>query len=117
MKPVTQKQPRLKSKKYINWVKSLPCCVCGTDQEITAHHLIGHGTKGTGIKSDDRLTMPMCFEHHHQLHHYGHMRFDQRYSTMRQDGQIYFINITLGKARVQKVLTSDEIKQARELIE
>jgi glucose dehydrogenase len=115
MKPVTQKTKPFRSKKYTDWVKSLPCCVCGTDQCIDPHHLKGHGHGGTR-KADDRLTMPLCAEHHHNLHHYGHNRFDQRYSTMRQAGQIYFVNITLGKARVQKTLTADQIDEARELI-
>jgi len=35
---------------------------------------------------------------------------------MREAGQIYYLNITLGKARVQKVLTSEQIAEARELI-
>lgn len=105
-----------RNNKYLAWVRSMPCLVCGTDQQIHAHHLIGHGTSGMGTKSSDLLTMPLCTEHHHELHTHGHKTFDKKYRRMNNPAQIYFVNLTLGRARVQKVLTAEQVAEARELI-
>lgn len=115
MRPVTQKTRPFRSEKYTRWVQKLPCSVCSTDQAIHPHHLKGHGHGGTR-KADDRLTMPLCHEHHHELHHYGHQRFDNRYRTMSDAGQIYYLNLTLGRAKIAKVLTKEQISEARGLI-
>lgn len=109
------KKRNKKNNKYLNWVRSLNCCICGTDQTIHAHHLKGHGHGGSS-KADDRLTMPLCAEHHHELHHYGHKTFDQKYRRMNEHAQIFYVNLTLGRARVQKVLTAEQVAEARELI-
>ncbi|AVK38752.1 DUF968 domain-containing protein [Morganella morganii] len=53
--------------KYLQWVKSQPCCVCG-QQADDPHHIIGHGTGGTGTKAHDIFTIPLCRIHHDELH-------------------------------------------------
>ncbi|MGJ7325507.1 DUF968 domain-containing protein [Morganella morganii] len=53
--------------KYLQWVKSQPCCVCG-QQADDPHHIIGHGTGGTGTKTHDIFTIPLCRIHHDELH-------------------------------------------------
>ncbi len=104
-----------RSKDHTDWVKSFPCCACGSSQNMEPHHLKGHGHGGS-VKADDRLTMPLCHTCHSKLHHYGYKRFDNRHSTMRQPGQIYFINRQLGRAKIAGVLTNQQVKEARELI-
>ncbi|EIX1642946.1 DUF968 domain-containing protein [Escherichia coli] len=32
------------------------------------HHLIGHGQGGIGTKAHDIFTLPLCREHHNELH-------------------------------------------------
>jgi hypothetical protein len=32
------------------------------------HHLIGHGQGGVGTKAHDIFTLPLCREHHNELH-------------------------------------------------
>lgn len=52
---------------YLRWVKSQPCCVCGTTSD-DAHHLIGYGQGGMGTKAHDLFTIPLCRIHHCELH-------------------------------------------------
>ncbi len=63
-------KPKLKpwrSEKYTRWVKSQNC-VCCTQQADDPHHLIGHGLGGTGTKTHDLFTIPLCRKHHDELH-------------------------------------------------
>ena len=68
-----EKDKRWVEKKYTNWVATLPCVNCGLDDETTvAHHLkhrhAPHGGGGMGLKANDFLTMPLCFECHQSAH-------------------------------------------------
>lgn len=63
-------KPKLKrweSTKYLQWVKSQPCCACGSIAD-DAHHIIGHGQGGMATKSHDLFTIPLCRVHHRNLH-------------------------------------------------
>ena len=67
------KNKRWVNKMYTDWVATLPCANCGLDDETTvAHHLkhryAPHGGGGMGLKANDFLTMPMCFECHASAH-------------------------------------------------
>lgn len=61
------KLQRWESVKYLQWVKSQPCCVCGATSD-DAHHLIGYGQSGMGTKAHDLFTIPLCRVHHSELH-------------------------------------------------
>ncbi len=68
-----QKPVKWRSKKYLKWVKSLPCCICGApsvyDTSIDAHHITAPGLgKGTGTKISDVFSIPLCREHHSNAH-------------------------------------------------
>ena len=55
-----QKGSRWRSPRYLAWVRTLPCCVCGRPAD-SAHHLIGiWGMSGMGLKSPDSMVMPVC---------------------------------------------------------
>lgn len=57
-----------RSPKYLAWVRSLPCVMCGRPAD-DAHHLVGIGHfGGMGTKASDELTMPVCREHHDEIH-------------------------------------------------
>ncbi|ENJ7584979.1 DUF968 domain-containing protein [Providencia rettgeri] len=64
LKPKLQ---RWTNDKYLQWVKSQPCCVCNSIAH-DAHHLIGHGQGGMGTKAHDLFTIPLCRVHHDALH-------------------------------------------------
>jgi hypothetical protein len=54
-----------KSEKYLKWVRTLPCAVCGSPAE--PHHL-RLGFAGIGQKSSDCLCIPLCRIHHDDFH-------------------------------------------------
>lgn len=57
----------MKSKQYLAFVRSLPCCHCGAMAE--PHHIIGIDHMGkTGGKQGDLHTMPLCREDHAEVH-------------------------------------------------
>jgi len=54
MKPV--RNPR-----YLAWIRTLPCAVCGASRGIEASHT---GHHGLGQKSPDTSAIPLCARHH-----------------------------------------------------
>lgn len=62
-----QKQKPFRSKKYTDWVKSLPSVVSGMPAD-DPHHIIGHGQGGTGTKASDLFTFPLTRLEHAVLH-------------------------------------------------
>lgn len=62
------KQKSFRSKKYRDWVKTLPCVICeGNSHE--AHHIIGTGNLGgMGMKAPDTYVMPVCRMDHCLIH-------------------------------------------------
>jgi len=68
-----EKKKRWESRKYLNWVATLPCSNCGLDDDtVVAHHLKHRwapwGGGGTGLKANDHLVMPLCFTCHNKAH-------------------------------------------------
>ncbi len=61
------KRRRWVNEKYTRWVKTQPCACCGKPAD-DPHHLIGHGQGGIGTKAHDIFTLPLCREHHNELH-------------------------------------------------
>lgn len=61
------KRRRWVNEKYTRWVKSQPCACCNR-QADDPHHLIGHGQGGMGTKAHDLFVIPLCREHHDELH-------------------------------------------------
>lgn len=61
------KRFRWENLKYLQWVKSRPCVCCGARAD-DPHHIIGHGQGGMGTKAHDLLTIPLCRQHHNELH-------------------------------------------------
>ncbi len=78
------------AQKHLKFIDDLCCCVCGSTQNITHHHLLRvdkqyltptTGTeglmfpkvksKGMGTKSDDRFCLPVCPRCHAEAHRYG----------------------------------------------
>ena len=61
------KRRRWVNEKYTRWVKAQPC-VCCNKKADDPHHLIGHGQGGIGTKAHDLFVIPLCREHHDELH-------------------------------------------------
>jgi hypothetical protein len=69
-----KKRPRLKKQSHLEFIRTLPCAVCGGHYEIEAAHIrmgslrYGKQETGTGRKPDDSWTVPLCREHHRKQH-------------------------------------------------
>ena len=61
---------------YLQWIRTLPCCVCRTTRWIEAAHT---GPHGLGQKSSDTSAIPLCPKHHRtgndSYHKLGPRRF------------------------------------------
>lgn len=61
---------RHRDKAHLRFVGSHPCLVCGRQPSDT-HHLRFAQPRALGMKVSDEFTVPLCREHHRQLHHAG----------------------------------------------
>lgn len=65
------KQPILRDRKYLDWLRDQPCIVTGLrgteENAVDPAHV---GTLGKGIKSPDNEALPLC----HSLHALAHQR-------------------------------------------
>ena len=63
---------RYKNREHLMWVKTLPCLINSQDCEgvTAAHHLLKpyDGSRGMGMKANDRNVIPLCQYHHTLLH-------------------------------------------------
>lgn len=68
------KRPRIKNDKHLDYIRSLPCVVCGNNIETEAAHLrmscieIGKRSTGKSEKPSDCWTVPLCGRHHREQH-------------------------------------------------
>ena len=64
------KQIRRRSKAHLAFVRAQPCAVCQREP-CDAHHLKFAQTRALGRKVSDEFTVPLCREHHIDLHRHG----------------------------------------------
>ncbi len=73
LNPMLKKEMNLKknkpwqSKKYREWIKTLPCVATGAPAD-DPHHITGTGQSGTGTKPGDNYCIPLTREMHTLLH-------------------------------------------------
>ena len=64
--------------RYLAWIRTLPCVVCGCARGIEASHT---GPHGLGQKSSDLSAIPLCYRHHRtgkdSYHRLGPQKFAQ----------------------------------------
>lgn len=61
---------RHRDKTHLRFVAAHPCLVCGRNPS-DAHHLRFAQPRALGLKVSDEFTVPLCREHHRQLHQAG----------------------------------------------
>ena len=72
---------RQKSDKHLDFIRSLPCVVCGNNISTEAAHVrfgdrrAAKRPTGMGERPDDTWTVPLCGEHHREQHAMGEQRF------------------------------------------
>ena len=61
---------RFVDREHLEWVSTLPCCICGTKNQIQVHHLLKpySGKRGVSMRAGDDNVIPLCFKHHTELH-------------------------------------------------
>lgn len=78
-----QKQPRQEDKDHLQFVRSLPCAICGDPTATEAAHIrsseLKYGKEPTGMqqKPHDRWTVPLCGAHHREQHEQNEWRWWQ----------------------------------------
>jgi hypothetical protein len=65
-----RKPVRARNKVHLQFVASQPCLVCQRSP-CDAHHLKFAQPRSLGRKVSDEFTVPLCREHHHELHRSG----------------------------------------------
>jgi hypothetical protein len=72
--------PPVRDRKYLAWVRTQPCAVCGSWRWVESAHT---GPRGLSQKADDRQAIPLCRVHHQRgnlsLHKLGPVRFARLY--------------------------------------
>ena len=68
-----RKEVRRRSKAHLLFVAAQPCLVCQRTP-CDAHHLKFAQAKALGRKVSDEFTVPLCRDHHRELHRYGSER-------------------------------------------
>jgi hypothetical protein len=76
---------REKSKRHLDYVRSLPCVICGDPVHTQAAHVrfadprAAKDITGMGTKPSDEWTVPLCNRHHEEQHRGGEREFWRRH--------------------------------------
>ena len=79
-----QREPRQKDARHLDFIRSLPCCICGDNTTTEAAHLrtskieLGKDDHGWGRPSD-KWVLPLCGRHHREQHMMNEMAFWESY--------------------------------------
>lgn len=65
-----------RSKEYLEFVRALPCAVCGKIGPSDPHHV---ESGGVGMKGSDGSVIPLCRKHHRRLEDIGHARAEKEF--------------------------------------
>lgn len=74
------KDPRQHDEAHLDFIRSLPCCICLNPIETQAAHLrfsdarVAKPNAGVGQKPHDRWTVPLCGREHTEQHEAGDER-------------------------------------------
>ena len=70
----------MKDPQYRNFIRFQPCIVPGCAcRPRDPHHWQNKTNHGTGLKPGDEWAVPLCLEHHRELHDGGKLSFWKRY--------------------------------------
>lgn len=80
-----QKKKTYRSKKYMDFVKILECCVSSPCFEVIERHPHHTETGGIGMKGSDLSCIPLCGFHHDEIHRGGKETFQYKYAIDIKD--------------------------------
>ena len=70
------KKQTARSVEYLDYIRTLGCAICG--QQAEPHHA---ETGGVGMKCSDYKTIPLCRQHHDEIHRIGKLSFQRKYNV------------------------------------
>jgi len=73
MKPQPKPVP-VRDPEYLAWIRTQPCIRCDRHPS-EAHHQPAVGHSSVGSKCDDTRAVPLCTDHHAELHRRGRHTF------------------------------------------
>ncbi len=82
--------PEWRSEAYLDFVRSLPSVISG-DKPCVAHHLVGHGLKGSGQKVNDMLTFPLTEREHTREAGAFHVLGSHAWESAHDDQRVYVL--------------------------
>lgn len=65
----------IRSASHLKFIRSLPCCKCGSDRDAQAAHVRIGGDGGMGLKPSDGRVVPLCHPCHVEQHRVGERTF------------------------------------------
>ncbi len=83
-----QRQPRQHDNKHLDFIRELPCCICGNNTSTEAAHIRYQDARaakryvGKQEKPDDRWAIPLCGMCHREQHNMSEREF---WKDMKQD--------------------------------
>ena len=101
------KTKKFRSKKYTDWVKSLPSCISG-EQAHDPHHIKGHGQGGT-VRASDLFTMPLTRWEHTYFHDTGPESWEAEFKTSQWIHVINTIEQALDEGVIELSFVIEEI--------
>jgi hypothetical protein len=68
---------------YLRFIRRQPCCICGDDVSVEAHHprvgsINGPASPGGAQRASDKWAVPLCGRHHRELHTMNEWEFWSR---------------------------------------
>lgn len=72
------KEYKVRNKKHLRFVASLPCLICKIEGMTQAAHIRSGNQAGMSLKSGDDCTVPLCVSCHSKQHQ-GERKFWQPY--------------------------------------
>lgn len=88
------KKIKVRDRKYLNYLATRCCVVCGSRQGVCGHHIRLSLGGGTGTKPSDDRCIPLCHKHHiEDLHRHGERQFFNKWQFVFGDNPIAFAEL------------------------
>ena len=82
---------------YLEFIRSRPCIVSGSEVDVVAHHVRCLGGGGMGLKPSDYMCVPLTAYLHALLHQQGERNFYSQYGINIEDQLKMLLLIYLAK--------------------
>lgn len=105
-----QKKTVFRSRKYLDWVKSLPSAISGAPAD-DPHHIHGHNQGGVGKTASDMFAFPLTRNEHTDLHQVGWKQWELRWGS-----QWEYVARTLKLAIDEGVLSYDLVENEIDML-